>query len=309
MTTLTTTRLPGLELLHRGKVRDVYAVDEERLLLVATDRISAFDRVLGSPIPDKGAVLTQTSAFWFDRLQHTGPHHLLAWRAQDMPPRIAELARGLGGRALLVRRAEVVPVECVVRGYLAGSVVEAYQKDGAIQGVALPPGIPLGGALPAPIFTPTTKAPQGHDLPLTWAELVEHVGRETAEALRARSLELFAAASAHCRAQGLLLCDTKFELGRLPGRGAGPLLLVDEALTPDSSRFFEAATHRPGTQPVPFDKQLVRDWLKAHPEVLEAEAPPVLPEEIVRQTSARYREVFQRLSGRRLDEAVAEAVA
>lgn len=300
-----TTDLPGLELLHRGKVRDVYAVDRERLLFVATDRISAFDRILGSAIPGKGAVLTQTSAFWFGHLAAHTAHHLLAAKAADMPPAVAALARGLGGRALLVRRAEVVPVECVVRGYLAGSVAAAYQRDGAIQGVALPPGIPLGGPLPAPIFTPTTKAAAGHDQPLTWEELVAHVGGETAEALRARSLALFGLASAHCRARGLLLCDTKFEFGRLPDKS---LILVDEALTPDSSRFFQAAGHQPGRQPVPFDKQLVRDWLNAHPGVVEAPEAPVLPPEIVSETSARYREVFRILSGRSLDEAVAEAV-
>ena len=300
------TDLPGLELLHRGKVRDVYAVDAERLLFVATDRISAFDRILGSAIPDKGAVLTQTSAFWFRHLAGLGPHHLLAARASDMPAPVAARARELGGRALLVRRARVVPVECVVRGYLAGSVAAAYQRDGAIQGVALPPGIPLGGELPAPIFTPTTKAAAGHDLPLTWSELVTHVGEPTALALRERSLALFAAASEHCRARGLLLCDTKFEFGRLPD---GTLVLVDEALTPDSSRFFRAAEHQPGRQPVPFDKQLVRDWLNAHPGVVEAPEPPVLPEDVVAETARRYREVFRILSGQRLEEAVAEATA
>lgn len=303
---ITTTDLPGLQLLHRGKVRDVWAVDAERLLLVATDRISAFDRVLGSAIPDKGAVLTQTSVFWFRHLAGVMENHLLAWRAADMEPRLAELARRLGGRALLVRRASVVPVECVVRGWLAGSVVEAYRRDGAIQGVKLPPGIPLGGELPAPIFTPTTKAAAGHDQPLTWEELVTQVGAGTAAALRERSLALFQAAAGHCRARGLLLCDTKFEIGRAAD---GRLLLVDEALTPDSSRFFSAAEHQPGRQPVAWDKQVVRDWLNAHPEVRDGPEPPVLPPEVVEATARRYREVFETIAGRSLADAVAEAVA
>lgn len=309
---ITDTALPGLERLHRGKVRDVYAVDDEHLLFVATDRLSAFDRILASPIPGKGAVLTQTAAYWFRTLGHVLPNHMVTERARDMPPRLAALARDLGGRAMLVRRARVVPVECVVRAYLAGSVERAYRRDGAIQGVALPPGLPLGGRLPAPIFTPTTKAAAGHDEPLTWDELVAHVGAPLATALRDRSLALFEAASARCAAAGLLLCDTKFELGHLPGvdGASGALILCDEALTPDSSRFFKASEHRPGERPVPWDKQLVRDYLQTLPPgAMEAPAAPGLPEQVVRDTAARYREVFHLLSGRSLDEAVAEAVA
>lgn len=303
---ITETALPGLERLHRGKVRDVYAVDDRHLLFVATDRLSAFDRILASPIPGKGAVLTQTSAFWFRELAGVLPNHMVTERARDMPPALAAVARGLGGRAMLVRRAQVVPVECVVRGHLAGSVEEAYRRDGAIQGVALPPGIPIGGRLPAPIFTPTTKAAAGHDEPLTWPALVERVGEGLATALRDRSLELFAAASARCAARGLLLCDTKFELGHVDGR----LVLCDEALTPDSSRFFKASEHRPGERPVPWDKQLVRDHLRTLPPgAMDAPEAPGLPAQVVEETAARYREVFRLLAGRDLDEAVAEAVA
>ncbi len=312
---VTETRLPGLELVHRGKVRDVWRVDDEHLLLVATDRISAFDRILAAPIPGKGAVLTQLSAFWFRTLGQApggapgGPFatHFVSERAADMPPAAAAAARGLGGRATLVRRARVVPVECVVRGFLAGSVAEAYRRDGAIQGEALPAGIPLGGPLPAPIFTPTTKAAVGHDLPLTRGELEALVGAELAAALRETALAVFAAATARCRAAGLLLCDTKLELGHLPD---GRLVIVDELLTPDSSRFFDAASHVPGAQPVPWDKQLVRDHLKTLPrEVLEGPEAPGLPPDVVAETARRYEAVYARLAGRPLAAAVAEAVA
>jgi len=301
------TDLDGLERIHQGKVRDVYAVGEDRLLLVATDRISAFDRVLGSAIPGKGAVLTQVSNCWFDRLAEVVPNHLVSWRAADMPGAAAAAARSLAGRAVLCRKANVVPVECIVRGYLAGSVQKKYERDGAIQGVALPPGIPLGGKLPEPIFTPTTKAAQGHDEPLTFAELVEQIGPSLAERIRAVSLAVFEAASAHCAERGLILCDTKLEMGHLPD---GTLVLIDELLTPDSSRFFKAAEHEPGRQPVPWDKQLVRDYLQTLPrEALEAPEAPTLPEEIVSETAARYREVYRLVAGRELDQAVAEATA
>lgn len=303
---ITETQLPGLELVHRGKVRDVYALDDERLLFVATDRISAFDRILGSGIPGKGAVLTQTSNFWFDALAETIPNHLLATRASDMPAPAAEAARGLGGRTVLVRKLEVVKIECVVRGYLAGSKVKEYEETGAIQGVALPAGIELGGPLPEPIFTPTTKAAAGHDQPLTFAELEAEVGAELAARLREVSLEVFRAASALSAERGLLLCDTKFELGLREGA----LVLADEALTPDSSRYFKADEHQPGRQPVPWDKQLVRDYLQTLPkEQLEAPEAPALPAEIVAETARRYREVYRILAGRSLDAAVAEAVA
>jgi phosphoribosylaminoimidazole-succinocarboxamide synthase len=305
-TAITQTQLNGLERLHQGKVRDVYAVDDEHLLFVATDRISAFDRVLGSGIPGKGVVLTQTSNFWFHTLADVVPNHLVAWKAADMPASVAAHARELAGRAVLVKRAEIVPVECIVRGYLAGSVAKKYERDGAIQGVTLPAGIPLGGQLPEPIFTPTTKAAEGHDMPLTYAELENELGAEQSAELRDLSLTVFKQASARCAERGLILCDTKFEFGRLP---SGQLVLADEALTPDSSRFFKADQHVPGKQPVPWDKQLVRDYLKSQPGLVEGEAAPVLPDAIVSETASRYREVFEILSGKSLADTVAEAVA
>jgi phosphoribosylaminoimidazole-succinocarboxamide synthase len=304
---ITDTALPGLERIYRGKVRDVYAVDQDHLLFVATDRISAFDRILATPIPQKGAVLNQISAFWFRQLAGVLPNHMVTERARDLPAPLAAIVRDLGGRAMLVRKARVVPIECVVRGYLAGSVEKAYQRDGAIQGVKLPAGIPIGGRFPQPIFTPTTKSNEGHDQPLTWDELVAKVGEAQAKELRDTSLALFAAASERCAARGLLLCDTKFELGRT---AAGELLLVDEALTPDSSRFFKASEHRPGERPVPWDKQLVRDHLNTLPPgAMEAAEAPGLPPEVVKATVQRYKDVFALITGRSLDDAVAEAVA
>jgi phosphoribosylaminoimidazole-succinocarboxamide synthase len=301
------TQLEGMERIHRGKVRDVYRASEGRLLFVATDRISAFDRILGTGIPGKGAVLTQTSNFWFQTLADVVPNHVVATQASRMPELEGAAARSLGGRAVLVEELDVVLVECVVRGWLAGSKVKEYQSTGAIQGIQLPAGIPIGGELPEPIFTPTTKASEGHDLPLTYTELVAQVGAEQAAELREISLRVFCAAAERCRSRGLTLCDTKFEFGR---RADGTLVLADEALTPDSSRFFKTAEHQPGRPPVPWDKQLVRDYLQTLPrDVIEAEAAPTLPAEIVEETARRYREVYSILSGRSLDEAVAEAIA
>jgi phosphoribosylaminoimidazole-succinocarboxamide synthase len=297
------TRLPGLQLLKRGKVRDVYEVPPAKLLLVATDRISAFDVVLPAGIPQKGAVLTQISAFWFQKLAGVVPSHFVTVKPREMPDRVGDVARGLGGRAMLVQRAQVVPIECVVRGYLASSVEKLYRETGAIQGVKLPKGIPLGGKFPEPIFTPTTKAEAGHDVPLTWSECEEHVGKETAAKLRAIALRVFAAASAHCESRGLLLADTKFELGTLP---SGELALCDEALTPDSSRFFKKAEHKPGTTPVAWDKQVVRDYLNSLKDWDKKAPGPPLPKEIVEETARRYREVYEILSGRTLVETLKE---
>lgn len=304
-TAIVQTDLVGLKRIHQGKVRDIYEVGDDRLLIVATDRLSAYDRVLGTGIPNKGTVLTQMSNFWFQKLAHVVPNHLLAHRASDMPEPAATAARSLGGRAVLVQKAKVVPVECVVRGYLASSRLKEYQETGGIQGNALPPGIELGGRLPEPIFTPTTKATEGHDMPMTFSEVEDLVGKDLAAQLRDVSLRLFREASAHCEERGMILCDTKFEIGHLPD---GALVLVDEALTADSSRFFKKDEHEPGRNPVAWDKQFVRDYLRTLPEgSMEAPEAPTLPDEIVEETVSRYREVFERLSGRTLEEAVTEA--
>lgn len=305
--TIRETSLEGFQRIHQGKVRDVYAVGDDRLLIVATDRLSAFDRVLASGIPGKGAVLTQTSNFWFETLQDVMPNHLVTHKASEMPDDAAAAARSVPGRAVLANKVEIVPVECIVRGYLAGSVQKKYERDGAIQGIKLPPGIQLGGKLPEPIFTPTTKAASGHDQPMTFDELIEEIGPGLADRLRATALAIFTAAAARCADKGLILCDTKFEFGHLP---SGELVLADEVLTPDSSRFFKASEHQPGRQPVPWDKQLVRDYLQTLPEgAMEAPEAPSLPAEIIEETSARYREVYSLLAGRTLEEAIAEATA
>jgi phosphoribosylaminoimidazole-succinocarboxamide synthase len=300
-----TTMLEGLELLRRGKVRDVYRAAKGRLLLVATDRISAFDVVLPTAVPQKGAVLCQISAFWFERLAPIVPTHLVSVRASTTPEPLRDTMRALGGRASLVEEAKVVPIECVVRGYLAGSVEKAYQQTGEIQGVKLPPGIAIGGKLPAPIFTPTTKEEAGHDIPLTFEETEKKVGPELAARLRDLSLKIFDEASRHCATLGLILCDTKFEFGHL---ASGELALVDEALTPDSSRFFKAKDHVPGRTPIAWDKQVVRDYLNSLKNWDKKPPGPELPAEIVAETSRRYREVFEIIAGRSLDLAIEEAV-
>lgn len=303
---LTTTALEGLKLVHRGKVRDVYDAGPGKLLLVATDRISAFDVVLPNGVQDKGAVLCQISAAWFELLRPLVKTHLVTVRAREMPEPLRAIARSLGGRAMLVERAKVVPIECVVRGWLAGSVEKAYKETGEIQGVKLPAGIELGGRFPEPIFTPTTKEAAGHDVPLTFAELEQKVGKDVAAKLRDTALALFKAASAHADAKGLILCDTKLELGYLK---SGELALVDECFTPDSSRYFKAKDHVPGRQPYAFDKQVVRDWLNQQKGWNKQAPGPVLPDEIVRETSRRYREVFEVIAGRSLDDAVKDAIA
>jgi phosphoribosylaminoimidazole-succinocarboxamide synthase len=308
------TKLPGLELHARGKVRDIYKVPAAkgappRLLFVATDRISAFDVVLPTGIPQKGAVLTQISAFWFEQLASVVPNHLVTLRPSEMPATVKDLVRGLGGRAMLVERAQVVPIECVVRAYLASSVEKQYKETGAIQGIALPPGIPLGGRFPEPIFTPTTKEAAGHDVPLTPAELEAKVGKEMATKLKDLSLKVFKSAASHCEKRGLILCDTKFEFGKIVNArdgGEGALALVDEVLTPDSSRFFKASEHKPGTTPIAWDKQIVRDYLNGLKGWDKKPPGPPLPPEIVAETARRYREIFELVTGKSLDDTIKE---
>jgi phosphoribosylaminoimidazole-succinocarboxamide synthase len=303
------TKLPGLELLKRGKVRDIYDVPSSlsgkgpRLLLVATDRLSAFDVVMPQGIPQKGAVLAQISAFWFGKLAGVVPNHLVTVKPSEMPPVVRDVARGLGGRAMLVERAQVVPIECVVRGYLASSVEKAYKETGEIQGIKLPAGIPLGGKLPEPIFTPTTKAEAGHDVPLTFAETEKAVGKDLAKRLRDLTLAVFRAATAHCEKKGLLLADTKLEFGTL---ASGELALVDEVLTPDSSRFFKAAEHQPGRTPIAWDKQVVRDYLNSLKGWDKKPPGPALPPEIIEETARRYREVYEIVTGKTLADTVKE---
>lgn len=280
---LSESRLAGLPLWRRGKVRDVYDLGD-RLLIVATDRLSAFDVVLPTPIPDKGVVLTQLSLFWFDRLRDVVPHHVQDGRLDD--PRFAELR----GRAMIVARTEPFPVECVVRGYLAGSGHKDYLRSGAVCGVALPPGLREGDRLPAPIFTPATKVETGHDENITFDAFRARVGAH-ADRMRAVSLELYARAAAHAEQCGILLADTKFEFGL---RG-GELLWIDEALTPDSSRFWPRDRWAPGRSQPSFDKQYVRDWLESQ-EWDKRPPGPELPPDVVARTRRRYREALVRLA-------------
>jgi phosphoribosylaminoimidazole-succinocarboxamide synthase len=289
---LTETRLAGLPPPRRGKVRDVYDLGD-RLLLVASDRLSAYDHVLSPGIPDKGKVLTQLSTFWFERLAAIVPHHLLATDPDDFPAELSPHRALLAGRAVVVRKAEVIPFECVARGYLAGSAVREYREAGGVCGVPLPAGLERASRLPEAIFTPATKAAEGHDENVSFETMAAAVGGDLASRLRRLTLDLYRAAADHAATRGLLLADTKFELGT----AGGELLLVDEALTPDSSRYWDAATWRPGAEPASFDKQYVRNWLDASGWDRES-PPPELPEEVVAGTRERYLEAFRRLTGR-----------
>jgi len=293
-TALHETRLSGLPLLARGKVRDIYDLGSS-LLFVATDRISAFDYVLPDPIPDKGRVLCQISEFWFTRLRSIVPNHVVSTDMAALPPELAAHAATLSGRATIVRKLAMAPVECVVRGYLAGSGWKEYQAQGTVCGIALPPGLNESARLPEPIFTPATKATSGHDLNIPFAEVERLVGAELAGRLRDTSLALYAEGSRHAGQCGILIADTKFEFG-LDGER---LVLADEVLTPDSSRFWPAEGYRPGRAQPSLDKQYVRDWLESSG---WDKSPPVprLPEEVVLGTRERYLKIFSILTGRSL---------
>ncbi|HLW99533.1 MAG TPA: phosphoribosylaminoimidazolesuccinocarboxamide synthase [Candidatus Acidoferrales bacterium] len=286
------TNLEGARLRNRGKVRDLYDVGDS-LLIVATDRLSAFDVVLPTPIPDKGRVLTQLSMFWFNLLRDVIPNHVIT--ATDFTGDLAPHQAILEGRAMLCRRTEPIPIECVVRGYLAGSGWKDYQKTGSVCGVALPKGMRESDQLPEPIFTPSTKATTGHDENISIEQAAAVIGMPLAERLRDVSLEIYKRAVAYSTPRGILLADTKFEFG-LIGK---ELIWIDEALTPDSSRFWPAAGYQPGKSQPSFDKQYVRDYLE---QIGWNKQPPgpVLPPEVVTQTRAKYREAYQRLTGHEL---------
>jgi phosphoribosylaminoimidazole-succinocarboxamide synthase len=284
------TDLPGFPEPKRGKVRDVYDLGD-RLLIVATDRLSAYDHILSPGIPDKGKLLHQMSTFWFERLGSIAPHHLLGG---DLPEELAPYAALLEGRSALVRKARVVPFECVARGYLAGSGHREYVESGAVCGLPLPGGLVRASRLPEPIFTPATKAEEGHDENVTFERMAEELGGDLAGRLREMTLALYAAAAKHAGNVGLILADTKFEFGL---DEKGEILWIDEALTPDSSRYWDAATWNPGTEPASFDKQFVRNWLDACGWDHQS-PPPTLPDEVVAGTRERYLEAFRRVVGR-----------
>jgi phosphoribosylaminoimidazole-succinocarboxamide synthase len=294
--TVTETNLSGFSLIHRGKVRDVYQVNDKQLLLVATDRISAFDCVIPTPIPFKGEVLTTLSRFWFTRLGHLTEHHLITGNFDKMPAVIRQ-NEDLRGRSMLVKKTKVFPVECVVRGYLAGSGWKDYQTTGKICGHDLPKGLREADRLPQTIFTPATKAATGHDENITELEFVSLLGAETATRLSTLALKLYQEASEYALTRGIIIADTKFEFGQDEN---GNILLIDEVLTPDSSRFWSRTNYSPGSSPPSFDKQFVRDYLETLDWNKQPPA-PALPTEIVESTTARYLEAFKILTGKELN--------
>jgi phosphoribosylaminoimidazole-succinocarboxamide synthase len=283
---------PGLTHLHSGKVRDLYQTPQGELVMVASDRISAYDFILPTPIPDKGRILTAMTAWWFERLSGLVDNHLLSLDSPWIRPEWR-------GRAMLCQKLEMVPVEAVARGYLTGSGLLEYQESGTVCGIALPAGLVDGDRLPEPIFTPAAKAQVGeHDENVSFATVVDTVGAQTAEELRSTTLEIYAAAAGIAAERGIILADTKFEFGRHPGSGA--LLLGDEVLTPDSSRFWPAETYAPGRAQPSYDKQYVRDWLTSPASGWDRKSeapPPALPPEVVAATRERYIEAYERLTG------------
>lgn len=295
-TALLTTEIPALSLVTRGKVRDIYNVDEARLLFVATDRISAFDVIMPNGIPDKGRVLTQISLFWFEKLRAIAKNHLITADVRTYPPILRPYADQLEGRSMLVRRVQIQPIECIVRGYLSGSGWKEYQSSGTVCGIKLPAGLRESDKLPEPIFTPSTKAESGHDQNISLSQAVLIVGERLAIQLQEISIKLYQAAADYARTRGIIIADTKFEFGLDAG---GNLILADEALTPDSSRFWDAATYEPGRAQDSYDKQFVRDYLETLDWKKEPPG-PVLPDEVVEGTRARYLEAYQRLTGKPL---------
>jgi phosphoribosylaminoimidazole-succinocarboxamide synthase len=291
---VTETDLP-LELFARGKVRDTYVLGPDRLLMVATDRISAFDHVLPNGIPDRGKVLTQLSIYWFSQTHSFQENHLVSGMVPDLPPDLRDRRDQLMGRFMIVRKAKRIDFECVVRGYLAGSAWKEYHESQTLAGESMPPGLAESQRLAYPTFSPATKAETGHDENITFAQLKKEVGDELATKLRDASIELYKFASTLAEGRGLILADTKFEFGLIDD----DLVLIDEALTPDSSRYWEAATYQVGTSPQSYDKQFVRDWLTRSGWDKESD-PPRLPEDIVAQTRERYLTAYHRLVGKPL---------
>lgn len=287
------TDLDSLPLTARGKVRDIYALNDKQLLFIATDRISAFDHVLGSGIPDKGRILTQISLFWFDFLRDTVKNHLIAADVRDYSPQLQPYASQLDGRSMLVKRAEMFPVECVVRGYLSGSGWKDYQQTGTVCGIMLPQGLRESDRLPEPIFTPAAKNNVGHDENISFEQMVNTIGQKPAEDLRALTFAIYEKAGKHAASKGLILADTKFEFGLVDDQ----ITLADEVLTPDSSRYWPAKTYNPGGAQPSFDKQYVRDYLESIRWNKQAPAPS-LPDEVVTRTREKYLEAFRLITGR-----------
>lgn len=296
MTPVLRTELSGLPAPYRGKVRDVYPVGDDRLLIVATDRISAFDFVLGSPIPGKGVVLTQLSLFWFDFLKDVVPNHLISSNVDEYPEELQKHREIIEGRSMLVHRARMVEVECVARGYISGSGWKDYQRTGAICGISLPSGLQESSQLPEPIFTPATKAQDGaHDENISYETVVQEIGEPLSKQLKDLTLEIYSKASDYARTRGIILADTKFEFGFV----GDELVLGDEVLTPDSSRFWPADQYSPGGAQPSYDKQFVRDYLESIHWNKQAPA-PALPEDVIHRTLEKYTEAYRLLTGKTL---------
>ncbi|AIH03742.1 phosphoribosylaminoimidazolesuccinocarboxamide synthase [Thermodesulfobacterium commune] len=288
------TNLEKVPFLKRGKVRDIYDLGD-KLLIVATDRISAFDVVLPTPIPYKGKILTQMSLFWFDFLKDIVDNHLITANLEEYPEVLKEYKETLAQRSMLVKKAKVLPVECIVRGYITGSAMKEYQKTGQVCGIPLPPGLKEADKLPEPIFTPSTKAEIGeHDVNITYQEMEKLVGSEVAQFLKETSLKIYKKASEYAESRGIIIADTKFEFGIYEDK----IILVDEVLTPDSSRFWPKDEYQPGKPQKSFDKQFIRDWLKSIS--WDPQNPPTIPEDIVLKTREKYLEALYRLTGKTL---------
>ncbi|MEO8659405.1 MAG: phosphoribosylaminoimidazolesuccinocarboxamide synthase [Bryobacteraceae bacterium] len=294
-TVLLQSDIPEYQLVGRGKVRDIYSIDEERLLIVASDRISAFDYILGTGIPDKGRVLTQISLFWFDYLRDIVPNHIISAKVADYPSPLQKHEAQLEGRSMLVHRARMIDVECVARGYLSGSGWKDYRATGAVCGIALPAGMVESDRLPEPLYTPASKATSGHDENIAFDEVASRVGEDVAARLRQLTLAIYAKAAAYADSRGIILADTKFEFGYV----GETLTLADEALTPDSSRFWPKDQYKPGGAQPSFDKQYVRDYLE---EIRWNKQPPApsLPDEVAQRTAEKYKEAYRLLTGRNL---------
>jgi len=287
--------LEGLELVKQGKVRDVYSLGED-FLFVATDRISAFDVVLGSEIPDKGKVLNLISAFWFEKTRHIVKNHLIEWKFENFPEKLQKYPY-LKNRSMIVKKAKVFPVECIVRGYLVGSGYKEYSQKGTVCGIKLPEGLQLASKLEEPIFTPSTKAESGHDENISFEKMKDIIGEEKAEKLKEISLKLYKFAYEYAIERGIIIADTKFEFGEIDGE----IVLIDEALTPDSSRFWPVEEYKVGQNPPSFDKQYVRDYLE---EIKWNKKPPApsLPKEVIENTRKKYFEAFSKLTGKSIEE-------
>lgn len=293
MGVVTDTDLP-LKAFKRGKVRDVYEIND-KLLLVVTDRISAFDYVLPDPIPNKGICLTQISKFWFDFFRDTVPNQVISTEVDDFPEMLREHKDVLSGRSMLVKKAEIFPIECIVRGYISGSAWKSYQKDGSVCGIKLPEGLKESDKFDEPLFTPSTKAESGHDINISFEKMVELIGEEDAEKIKDLSLKIYKDGAEYARKKGIIIADTKFEFGKI----GDEIILVDEVLTPDSSRFWPADLYEPGKSQPSFDKQYVRDYLSSTGWDKNS-SPPHLPEDVIEETTKKYKEAYERVTGKKL---------